>query len=185
MSKISEFDLEALFNVLKQRCPKTWTQELETRAKDIFNKIELLRGENLSKFLDPIREIADEVKSDKASWTAKDLITNPELWDMQQREAGVELRDLLQHFTISAPFHGRPFVRAWFEAIVPCLSRWLMLSDTGDEVVLNTLKHFLGAFGQPGIVVCLPDKGSSILKIFKDSARSVEAMGRGTVERYY
>jgi len=185
MSRISEADLQVLFNVLKQRCPKTWNQELEIRAKDIFEKIEILRKENVAKYLDPEREIINEAKSDQSTFSAKDLFTVPELWNMQKREAGVELRDLLQHFTISAPFQGRPFVRAWFEALVPCLSRWLLQSDSGNELVVKTLKHFLGAFGQPGIVVCLPDKGTSILKILKDSARSVEAMGRGTVERYY
>jgi len=92
---------------------------------------------------------------------------------------------MLRHFTTCAPFKGRPFVRAWFQALVPCLSRWLLLSDRGNDFVVKTLKHILGAFGQPGIVVCLPDKGSSILKILKESACAVEAVGRGTVELYY
>ena len=51
--------------------------------------------------------------------------------------------------------------------------------------MIQTLKNFLGAFGQPGIVVCLADKGAKLLKTLQDSARSVEALGRGTVERYY
>ena len=123
MSKIADTDLAALFSVLKQRCPKTWTQALETRAKDMFEKIEILRGENVAQYVDPERKIPDEAKADESRCTAKSLITIPELWNMQKREAGVELRDVLQHFTISAPFHGRPFVRAWFEALVPCISR--------------------------------------------------------------
>ena len=104
---------------------------------------------------------------------------------MDKKEAGVELREVLRHFTIHAPFHGRPFVKSWFETLVPCLSRWLLLSVSGNELLVLTLKHFLGAFGQPGIVICLPDKGVSILKILKQSARSVEAMGRGKVEQFY
>ena len=59
------------------------------------------------------------------------------------------------------------------------------MSDSIESKATDTLKHFLGAFGQPGIVVCLPDKGANILKILKTAARSVEALSRGTVERYY
>jgi hypothetical protein len=43
----------------------------------------------------------------------------------------------------------------------------------------------LGSFGQPGIVVCLEDKGRKLMKTLQKSARSVEAMGRGVVEQYY
>ena len=48
-----------------------------------------------------------------------------------------------------------------------------------------TLKHFLGSFGQPGIVVCLADKGAKMLRTLQNSARAVEAIGRGEAERYY
>merc|ERR1719285_848898 len=109
----------------------------------------------------------------------------PACWAMSTTERAVELREILRHFTLFAPFEGRPFVRAWLEALIPCFSRWILLSDSKDKKVTETLKHFLGAFGQPGIVVCLEDKGKSMLDILKKSARSVEALGRGTVERHY
>ena len=51
--------------------------------------------------------------------------------------------------------------------------------------MVDTLKNFFGAFGQPGIVVCLEDKGARMLEILKCSARSVQALGRGSVEHYY
>ena len=104
---------------------------------------------------------------------------------MDTRERALELSEILRHFTIYAPFEGRPFVRAWLEALIPCFARWILLSDSMENKVIDTLKFFLGAFGQPGIVVCLADKGESMLKILKNAARSVEALGRGTVERYY
>ena len=59
-----------------------------------------------------------------------------------------------------------------------------MYTDKDTKVVL-TLKHFFGAFGQPGIVCCLPEKGAEILKMIQNSARAVEATGRGDVEQYY
>jgi len=113
------------------------------------------------------------------------LMTLPESWSMDTREQAFKFRKILRHFTIYAPFEGRPFVRAWLEALVPCLVRWTLLSDSNESKVINTLKKFLGAFGQPGIVVCLADKGANILDILKNSAHAVEAIGRGTVERHY
>merc|ERR1719193_1755817 len=104
---------------------------------------------------------------------------------MQQVRAGIELKELLRHLSICAPFKGRPFVRAWLEALVPCFSHWILLSHSKNESVKQTLKHFLGAFGQDGIVVCLPDKGLKLLNSLQDAARAVEALGRGTVEQYY
>merc|ERR1719228_1845991 len=59
------------------------------------------------------------------------------------------------------------------------------MSHLSENNANKTLKHFLGAFGQPGIVVCLADKGASMLEILKNASRSVEALGRGTVERHY
>merc|ERR1719425_5196 len=104
---------------------------------------------------------------------------------MDTREQAMKLSKILHHFTIFAPFEGRPFVRAWLESLNPCFTRWILLSNTKQNEVIDTLKNFLGAFGQPGIVVCLADKGASMLEILKNSARSVEALGRGTVERHY
>ena len=104
---------------------------------------------------------------------------------MNSRERALEFSKILEQFTIFAPFEGRPFIRAWLEALIPCFSRWILLSDSTEHKVITTLKYFLAAFGQPGIVVCLEDKGSSMLKILQNSARSVEALGRGVVERYY
>merc|ERR1719233_75354 len=109
----------------------------------------------------------------------------PECWQMDTRERAVEFSEILRHFTIFAPDEGRPFVRAWLESLIPCFSRWILLSDSTNNQVIDTLKYFLGACGQPGIVVCLADKGASMLEILKNSARSVEALGRGTVERHY
>ena len=68
---------------------------------------------------------------------------------------------------------------------MPCFSQWILLSYSKNETVIQTLKHFLGAFGQPGIVVCLADKGLNLMNSLKDAAHSVEALGRGTVEHYY
>ena len=59
------------------------------------------------------------------------------------------------------------------------------MSDSIECKEVETFKNFLGAFGQPGIVVCLEDTGSNIMDILKKSARSVDAIGRGTVECYY
>merc|ERR1719499_1154410 len=112
-------------------------------------------------------------------------MTLPGSWSMSTTERALELREIIRHFTIFTPLLGRPFVRAWLEALLPCFSRWILLSDSKEVKVIKTLKNFLGAFGQPGIVVCLADQGASILKILKYSARSVEALGRGTVERHY
>ena len=94
----------------------------------------------------------------------------------------------MHHLTRFAP-SGRPFIRAWLEALFPCFCRWVLLSaelsadrDTSERSpvvdsselskdgestkgspVVKTLKHFFGALGQPGIVICLPDKGVKML----------------------
>ena len=105
---------------------------------------------------------------------------------MDTIERALEFSEIVHHFTMFAPFEGRPFVRAWLEALIPCFSRWTLMSDSKEnQKEKDTLIYFLGAFGQPGVIVCLADKGESILKILKKSAKSVEALGRGTVERYY
>ena len=95
------------------------------------------------------------------------------------------MKVILEHFSVWAPYEGKPFIRAWLLALLPCFSRWILLSNDSEGAAIKTLKHFFGAFGQPGIVVCLPDKGASFLRTLQESARSVEAVGRGTVERYY
>ena len=184
-SKISNDDLDAAFELLCQRCPKSWNKALEDRARAFHKKVLTLRGdENLSDYIDPNKAIHSTIDS-KNEYDAKDLIISPALWNMQKVDAAIELRELLRHLTIYAPFKGRPFVRAWLEALLPCFSRWILLSDGKNEGAIQTLKHFLGAFGQPGIVVCLEDKGLTLLNSLQDAAHSVEALGRGTVERYY
>jgi len=179
-SKITENDLVSVFLQLQNRCPTTWTSAMESRAKELHQKFLKLRMGNPSKFIDP------DLKSVDAETNELDvqrLMTAPEIWSMDTREQALEFSEILRHFTMFAPFEGRPFVRAWLQALVPCFSRWILLSE--DQNVKKTLTNFLGAFGQPGIVVSLPDKGIAMLDILKQSARSVEALGRGTVERYY
>merc|ERR550534_2416966 len=141
-----------------------------------------LRNADTTMLIDPDREL---VESKAEVSEVEKLMTSPEIWALHTDEAVFEFSEILRHLTIYAPFEGRPFIRAWLQALVPCFSRWIILSDTADEIVIQTLKNLLGAFGQPGIVVCLADKGAKLLKTLQDSARSVEALGRGTVERYY
>jgi len=184
-TEISSEDLSAVFHVLRKRCPQSWTQGLEDRAWSFHKKIMILKSEkNLSKYIDPHKQINSSVDS-KDAWDAKDLIISPELWNMETTEAGIELKMMLHYITIYAPFKGRPFIRAWLETLVPCFSHWILRSYLRHTLVLETLKKFLGAFGQDGIVVCLADKGSTLLNSLQDAARSVEAIGRGTVEHYY
>ena len=142
----------------------------------------MLKMENTTMFIDPHVTPAE---AKNVETNVQKLLTAPECWSMDSSERALELSKILYHFTIFAPFEGRPFVRAWLEALIPCFSRWILLSDSTDSKVIDTLKNFLGAFGQPGIVVCLADKGSSMLETLQNAARSVEALGRGTVERYY
>jgi len=181
-SKITESDLEAVFLQLKKRCPKTWTHTLETRAKELNEKFMTLKNGNPAIFIDPDMDTV-EVKTSEPE--VQRLMTIPGSWSMDTREQAMKLSKILRHFTIFAPLEGRPFVRAWLESLKPCFTRWILLSNTKQNEVIDTLKNFLGAFGQPGIVVCLADKGASMLEILKNAARSVEALGRGTVERHY
>ena len=189
-SMIADSDMEAVCRQLKARCPDTWTNESETRARELNKKFMALKMGNPAMFVDPDNKRSEE-KNDESE--IERLMTTPECWQMDTNERALEFSEILRHFTIFAPFEGRPFVRAWLEALIPCFSRWILLSDSTENKVLgtpgnkmiNTLKYFLGAFGQPGIVVCLEDKGESMLEILKKSARSVEALGRGTVERHY
>jgi len=183
-TKISEADLSAAFEILRQRCPQSWTSEMEKLAKSFHKKAMTIRNENnLSKWIDPVKNFPS--KESKVTYNAEDLILSPECWEMGKIGAGILLKKLLHHFTIYAPFQGRPFVRAWLEALVPCFSHWILRSYSKNETVKRTLKNVLGAFGQDGIVVCLADKGLKLLNSLQDAARAVEATGRGTVEQYY
>ena len=87
--------------------------------------MEILRGQNVVQYVDPERRISagPELKTNNTKPSAKDLVVRPELWNMSGKEDGVELRELLRHFTIFAPFKGRPFIRALFETLVPCFCR--------------------------------------------------------------
>ena len=181
-TKITENDLDAVFRTLKLRCPKSWTNEMEVRARELNGMFMTLRKGDASILVDPDRKTA-ELKNDEDE--LQRLMMVPETWAMDTTERAFEFSEILRHFTIFAPFDGRPFVRAWLKALLPCFSRWILLSDSTESGVIDTLKNFLGAFGQPGIIVCLPDKGANMLEILKNSARSVEALGRGTVERHY
>jgi len=180
--KIKDTDLEAVFRNLNARCPETWTNAFETRAKELHQKFMLLKNGSTSMFIDPERKPV-ESKSDETA--VQRLMISPGIWSMETKERAFEFSEILRHFTLYAPFEGRPFIRAWLEALMPCFSRWILLSNSAESEVTITLKHFLGAFGQPGIVVCLEDKGAAMLKILKNSARAVEALGRGNVELHY
>jgi len=183
-TKVSWCDLEVAFEKLRLRCPGTWKPELQKHAEDFHRRILLLKSINAAEYIDP--EIWPEDKTKyQAEIHAEDLIISPSLWNMYSIAAALALQKVLHHFTIHVPFAGRPFVRLWLEALVPCFSRWILLSDKAGKIMKSTLQNFLGAFGQPGIIVCLADKGEKLLNTLKHSARSVEAVGRGTVERYY
>jgi len=136
-------------------------------------------------YVDPEKvQCRDKAHGNKVD--ARDLMTCPELFSMATPQDGTELKEILRHLTVYAPWKGRPFIRKWIYALLPCFVRWILASDNMDNgTAISTLKHLGAAFGQPGILVCLPDKGAAILKTFQTAARSVEALGRGTVERYY
>merc|ERR1719320_1414781 len=111
-----------------------------------------LKNGSATIFIDPD---VNQVESKTNETEVQRLMTSPESWSMESKEQAFKFREILRHFTMFAPFEGRPFVRAWLEALLPCFSRWILLSDSADTKVIETLKNFLGAFGQPGIVVCL------------------------------
>jgi len=184
-TKTSWEDLSSAFNLLRKRCPQSWDLNLESLAKSFHKNIMILKNdENLAQYIDPEKKVSSSADS-KGEYSAKDLIISPELWNMESKKSGIELKKLLNYFTIYAPFEGRPFIRTWLEALVPCFSHWILRSYSKNTVVIQTLKNFLGAFGQDGIVVCLADKGFMLMNSLQDAARSVEALGRGTVEHYY
>jgi len=180
-SKITKADLELVFIKLQKLCPETWTREYENRVRELNEKFMLLKGGNAWKYIDA--DLDDEYKDNDSE--VLQLMASPEVWSMNTTERAEEFSEILRHFTLFATFEGRPFIRAWLTALLPCFTRWIILSDQKDELLTNTLKKFLGSFGQPGIVVCLPDKGASMLKTLKHAAKSVEAVGRGNVEKHY
>jgi len=180
--KILPSDLEELFLVLRERCHDSWKPGFEERARELHKNFMILRNGRSAKHIDPDVHWSKEGKDYESE--VENLLAQPEKWSMDRKEKAIELHTILHHFTMFAPHEGRPFIRAWLEALTPCVSRWI-LSYTSNEVVNTTLKYFLGAFGQPGIVVCLEDKGASLLKTLQHCAHSVEALGRGKVERYY
>ena len=60
---------------------------------------------------------------DKDLAIARQLMTQPELWDMYDVKKGEEFFEILRHLTRFAPFKGRPFIRAWLKALLPCFCR--------------------------------------------------------------
>jgi len=183
-SRVSIKDLGNVFDVLRSRCPKTWNLQLEDFAKDFNEKINKLRSIDSTCYIDPDTGERASIIQLGEDYSAIDLLAAPELWNMTGKE-GRLLRQVLHHFTIFVPMGGRPFVRVWLEALIPCFSRWIFSSHTGDMSIKSNLKHFLSAFAQPGISVCLADKGARALRSLKYSARAAEALARGTVEREY
>merc|ERR1719233_264470 len=97
----------------------------------------------------------------------------PESWSMDKVGDCRELAEVLRHMIIHIPYEGRPFVREWLNKLLPCFLRWISLSNTDDEVLLTTLKHFFASFGQPGVVSSLADKGAFLLESMQNAARSV------------
>ena len=202
LEKIADTDLEAAFDLLRRRCPDSWTPAYEDRANELHKMFMLLRKFDTVDYIDPMAKFEKqenqpiESKDDDVA-SARQLLIQPELWEMYDVKKGVEFFEILRHLTRFAPFKGRPFISAWLDALLPCLCRWMLLSadmkksktvddeNAEESTLIPTLKHFLGAFGQPGIVVCLADKGDEMLRTLKYAARAVEATGRGEVERYY
>jgi hypothetical protein len=202
--KISEDDLEKTFSLLKKRCPKTWKTKYEVRARALHKNIMILRNAKTVNFIDPAQIYSkaghkSNETVNNAENTARRLMTEASQWKMENKENAKEFFEILRHFTKYTPFEGRPFVSAWLEALLPCLCRWVLSSIKTDiakdkamsvkkranNLVVPTLKHFMGAFGQPGIVCCLADRGAKILKTLQYAARAVEATGRGDAELYY
>merc|ERR1719334_2186808 len=99
--------------------------------------------QKISKYVDLEKKILSN--NERKDHDAEDFIISPQHWNMDNVEAGIELKNLLHHLTIYAPFKGRPFVRAWLETLLPCFSHWIMLSYTKNEMAIMTLKHFFGA----------------------------------------
>jgi len=195
-SKTSMQDLEAAFDLLRKRYPGKWSYKLQIRAKEFNRNINTIKQFHdevvLPKHRNSIDDISVEYEkmesepdSDEKEITATNLMVKPETWSMNTSKDCRELAEVLRHFVISIPYEGRPFVRKWINELQPCLLHWISLSNTEDYKMTKTLKHFLAAFGQPGVVSSLSDKGASLLEAMQDAAHSVEARGRGEVEDYY
>jgi len=196
-TKTTQQDLEAAFDLLGKRRPTTWNSKLEARARE-FNKkimivkqfhseIMLLKKESNENdiHLDYWGKVDYPFDIDEKENTAITLMMDPETWSMCTFKDSRELGEVLRHLITYVPNEGRPFVRGWINGLLPCFLRWVSLSNTNDVKLLKTLKHFFAAFGQPGVVSSLPDKGASVLESMQNAARSVEARGRGEVEDYY
>lgn len=187
-TKTSVDDLRKAFEDIRSidRSRHSLHTRLEERAVKFHGKIMALKKINPLTYIDP-----DEKPCSTQPCTEGDvkevrkLVFSPSYWNMESSKSAKELKELLHSLTAYSPLKGRPFIRTWIHALTPCFCRWIQLSDRGDKSVTETLKHFLAAFGQSGIVVCIEDRGKSLLKTLQASARSVEANGRGAVERYY
>merc|ERR1719173_279812 len=140
-SSIAMEDLEIAFQVLRKRCPRTWKQNYEIRAKELHHMFMILRDGDAVKYIDPEKFSSLNViqLENSKKITAKILMLAPKIWSMLTRESCLEFREVLRHFTVYIPFEGRPFIRAWLEALQPCLSRWILLSDSGDKTAILTL----------------------------------------------
>jgi len=203
---IKEADLRDAFILLRRRCSDSWNFKYEERACELHKMFMILCHSKTAELIDPAPKFTDSINQDIETkdgdeLIARQLMTDPKLWKMWDRNNAKQFFEILYHLTRFAPFKGRPFVRAWLEALIPCLCRWVLLSverdaisekgaagdgnNSSNELVVLTLKHFLGAFGQPGIVACLVDSGIPMLRTLQSCARSVEAIGRGEAERYY
>jgi len=183
-SEISDKDLQNALDVHDKRTG-TPNEELKTFAYEFHEKINKIRSAavDFTCFIDPDTAKTGSCIQPDEKCSGKELLNNPEVWNMN-RETGTKLRQLLHHFTRFIPAKGRPFIRYWLDALIACFSYWIRNSKK-EKWMMNTLKYFLSAFGQAGIVVCLPDKGASSLQSLKYSAHAVEAEGRAIVERYY
>ena len=74
-SKIKEKDLGAVFLILKARCPKSWTNKLEIRAKELNRKFMTIKNGSSAMFIDPDRKWV-ESKTDEPE--VHRLMTTPE-----------------------------------------------------------------------------------------------------------
>jgi len=185
LSETTKSDLETAFDLLWKRCPETWNEKLEMRARNFDEKIASLRLKRTAASInqDFCNERNQNIEEkEPLSWTS---MLDPKFWSMDTVEDCINFTEVVRHLTIYVPFEGRPFIRVWLCALVPLLAHWVMLSNRKNDTLIKTLKYFFASFGQPGVVSCLEKKGASILESLKDSARFVEAVGRGEVEQYY
>ena len=93
---------------------------MEIRSKELHQKFLTLKMGKPYIFIDPDLKSA-EFKTNE--FDVQRLMTDTECWSIGTKERALEFSEILRHFTIFAPFEGRPFVRAWLQALVPCFSR--------------------------------------------------------------